>query len=183
MANVNNVATGKYGIVSLRKVAGVKTGEHNIQYSLNTTDFAATACQNGFLLVENNYAKTLDLPAAATDRVGLVACVEKMYDENDMSLGNFRLNLNEYLPRIYRFNMYDAFDTNNFKYDDGTYANYAAIAAAIAAATPVYGYPSTNGQIELVAAQNVAAAVELQATRIVTLAGGESGLVFTCTKS
>lgn len=26
MANVDNIATGKYGIVNLRKVAGVKTG-------------------------------------------------------------------------------------------------------------------------------------------------------------
>ena len=183
MAIVNNVATGRYGIVNLRKVAGVKTGEHNIQFALNATDFANTPCQNGFLLVENNYGKTLDLPSAATDRVGLVACVEKMYDESDMSLGNFRLNLGEFLPRIYRFHMYDAFDTNNFKYDDGDYANYAAIAAAITAGTPVYAYPSTTGQIELEAIQNAGAAIELQATRTVTLPAGELGLVFTCTKA
>ncbi len=182
MANVNNVVTGRYGIVNLRKVAGVKTGEHNIQYSLNATDFAATPCQNGFLLVEDHYAKTLDLPSGATDRVGLVACVEKMYDESDMSLGNFRLNLNEFLPRIYRFHIGDLFDTNNFKYDNGTYANYAAIAAVIAAGTAVYGYPSTNGQIELTNVQNAGAAVELQATRTVVLPAGESALVFTCTK-
>lgn len=182
MANVNNIVTGRYGIVNLRKVAGVKTGEHNIQYSLNATDFANTPCENGFLLVENHYAKTLDLPSGATDRVGLVASVEKMYDQTDMSLGNFRLNLNEYLPRIYRLHIGDMFDTNNFKYDDGDYANYAAIAAAIAAGTPVYGYPSTNGQIELTNVQNVGAAVELQATRVVTLPAGESALVFTCTK-
>ena len=183
MANVNNVATGRYGIVNLRKVAGVKTGEHNIQYALNATDFAATACQNGFLLVEEHYTKTLGLPSAATDRVGLVACVEKMYDESDMSLGNFRLNLNEYLPRIYRLQIGDMFDTNNFKYDDGDYANYAAIVAAITAGTPVYAYPSTNGQIELEPIQNAGAAVELQATRVVTLPAGESALMFVCTKS
>jgi len=157
--------------------------EHNIQYSLNATSFASTPCENGFLLVENHYAKTLDLPGAATDRVGLVACVEKMYDESDMSLGNFRLNINEFLPRIYRFKVGDMFDTNNFKYDDGDYANYAAIAAAIATPTTVYAYPSTNGQIELEPIQNAGAAVELQATRTVTMAGGESGLVFVCTKA
>ena len=183
MANVNNVVTGRYGIVNLRKVAGVKTGEHNIQYALDATDFAATACQNGFLLVENHYAKTLDLPASATDRIGLVACVEKMYDESDMSLGNFRLNLNEYLPRIYRLQIGDMFDTNNFKYDDGDYANYAAIVTAITAGTPVYAYPSTNGQIELEPIQNANAAIELQATRVVTLPAGESALMFVCTKS
>ena len=183
MANVNNVATGRYGIVNLRKVAGVKTGEHNIQYALNATDFAATACQNGFLLEEEHYTKTLGLPGAATTRVGLVACVEKMYDESDMSLGNFRLNLNEYLPRIYRLQIGDMFDTNNFKYDDGDYANYAAIVAAITAGTAVYAYPSTNGQIELEPIQNAGAAVELQATRVVTLPAGEAGLMFVCTKS
>ena len=183
MANVDNIATGKYGIVNLRKVAGVKTGEHNIQYALNSTDFATTPCQNGFLLVEDHYDQTLDLPGAATDRVGLVASVEKMYDESDMSLGNFRLNLNEFLPRIYRFKVGDMFDTNNFKYDDGDYANYAAIAAAIATPTTIYAYPSTNGQIELEPIQNAGAAVELQATRTVTMAGGESGLVFVCTKA
>ena len=183
MAIVNNVATGRYGIVNLRKVAGVKTGEHNIQFALNATDFANTPCQNGFLLEEEHYTKTLGLPAAATTRVGLVACVEKMYDESDMSLGNFRLNLNEYLPRIYRLQIGDMFDTNNFKYDDGDYANYAAIAAAITAGTPVYAYPSTNGQIELESIQNANAAIELQATRVVTLPAGESALMFVCTKS
>ena len=183
MANVNNVATGRYGIVNLRKVAGVKTGEHNIQYALNATDFANTACQNGFLLEEEHYTKTLGLPANNTVRVGLVACVEKMYDESDMSLGNFRLNLNEFLPRIYRLKVGDMFDTDNFKYDDGTYANYAAIAAAITAGTPVYGYATNTGQISLVAVQDANAVVELQATRVVTLPAGEAALMFVCTKS
>lgn len=183
MAIVNNVVTGKYGIVNLRKVAGVKTGEVNIQYALNSTDFATTACQNGFLLVESHYTKTLKLPGAATDRVGLVACVEKMYDASDMSLGNFRLNLNEFLPRIYRFHIGDMFDTNNFKYDDAAYANYAAIVTAVTNGTVVYGYPSTNGQILLTATQNTSAAIELQATRTLTLAAGEQALVFTCTKA
>lgn len=183
MASVDNVATGKYGITILRKMAGVRTGEHNIQYSLNATSFASTPCENGFLLVENHYAKTLDLPGGATDRVGLVACVEKMYDESDMSLGNFRLNLNEFLPRIYRFSIGDMFDTNNFNYDDGTYANYAAIATAIGAGTAVYAYPSTTGQMTLTSSQNTGATIELQATRTVTLPAGESGLVFTCTKA
>ena len=183
MANVNNVVTGRYGIVNLRKVAGVKTGEHNIQYALNATDFAATACQNGFLLEEEHYTKTLGLPANNTVRVGLVACVEKMYDESDMSLGNFRLNLNEFLPRIYRLKVGDMFDTDNFKYDDGTYANYAAIAAAITAGTPVYGYATNTGQISLVAVQDANAVVELQATRVVTLPAGEAALMFVCTKS
>lgn len=183
MANVNNIVTGKYGIVNLRKVAGVKTGEMNIQYALNATDFAATACQNGFLLEEEHYAKTLGLPSANTVRVGLVASVEKMYDESDMSLGNFRLNLNEFLPRLYRLHVGDMFDTNNFKYDDGAYANYAAIVAAITAGTPVYGYATSTGQIGLVAVQDANAVIELQATRTVTLPGGESALVFTCTKA
>ena len=106
-----------------------------------------------------------------------------MYDESDMSLGNFRLNLNEYLPRIYRMKIGDMFDTNNFKYDDGDYANYAAIVTAITAGTTVYAYPSTNGQIELEPIQNANAAIELQATRVVTLPAGEAGLMFVCTKS
>ena len=182
MAIVNNVVTGRYGIVITTKVAGVKTGEHNIQYALDPTDFAATPCQNGFLLVENHKAKTLDLPAAATDRVGLVACDEKMYDGSDMSLGNFRLNLGEFLPRIYTFNMNDKFITNNFKYDDGDYADYAAVVAAIAAGT-VYAYPSTNGQIELEAIQNAGAAIELQAVAAATLPAGEKGLKFVITKN
>jgi len=183
MADVNNVVNGKYGIVNLRKVAGVKTGEHNIQYALNSTDFASTPCQNGFLLVENHYTKTLDLPTDNTERVGLIACVEKMYDESDMSLGNFRLNLNEFLPRIYRLHVGDLFDTNNFMYDDGDYADYAAIATAIAAGTPVYGYVTNTGQIDLTAAQDGNAVIELQATRTVTLPAGEKALVFTVTKA
>ena len=183
MATVNNVATGKYGIVNLRKVASVKTGEVNIQYALNSTDFASTPCQNGFLLVEEHYTKTLGLPSANTERVGLIACVEKMYDESDMSLGNFRLNLNEFLPRIYRLHVGDMFDTNNFNYSDGTYANYAAIVAAIAAGTAVYGYVTSTGQIALVAVQDANAVIELQATRTVTLPAGEQALVFTCTKA
>jgi hypothetical protein len=183
MANVDNIATGKYGIVELTHVAGVKTGEHNIQYSLNATDFATTPCENGFLLVENHAAKTLDLASAVTERVGLVACVEKMYDQSDMSLGNFRLNLNEYLPRIYTLKVNDKFITNNFKYDDGTYANYAAIVAAAVAGTPVYAYTSTTGQISVVDAQDATAVIELRVVAGATLAGGESALKFVVVKA
>ena len=181
MANVNNIATGKYGIVNLRKVAGVKTGEHNIQYALNSTDFASINCQNGFLLVEDHVNKTIDLPGAATDRVGLIASVEKIYDSSDMSLGAFSLPIGTFNPRIYRFKIGDKFDTNCFKYDDGDYADYAAIVAAIGA--PVYAYPNTDGYITLTAAQNAGAAIELQVVGSLTLPAGESALTFVCTKA
>jgi hypothetical protein len=182
MAVVSNVATGKYGIVELTKVAGVKTGEMNIQYSLNATSFASTPCENGFLLVENHVAKTLDLASATTERVGLVACVEKMYDQADMSLGNFRLNISEFLPRIYTLNINDKFTTNNFKYDNSTYADYAAILTTIAAGTAVYGYTSTTGHITLTGTQDANAVIELKAVAGVTLAGGEKALKFCVTK-
>jgi hypothetical protein len=183
MGNVNNVATGKYGIVITTHVAGVKTGEVNIQYALNATSFASTPAQNGMLLAENHVAKTLDLVSATTERVGLVASVEKMYDESDMSLGNFRINLGEFLPRIYTLNVNDKFITNNFKYDDGTYADYAALAAVVAAGTTVYGYTSTTGQISVVAAQDANAVIELRAVAAVTLPSGEKGLKFVCVKA
>lgn len=183
MANVNNIVTGRYGIVDTTHIAAVKTGEVNIQYALNATDFANTPCQNGFLLVENHVTKTLDLPTAATNRVSLIASVEKMYDGSDMSLGNFRLNLGEFLPRAYTLNMNDKFITNNFKYDDGDFADYAAIVAALVAGTAIYAYPSTNGQIELELVQNAGAAIELRVVATATLPAGEAGLKFVCTKN
>jgi hypothetical protein len=183
MGNVNNVATGKYGIVITNHVAGVKTGEVNIQYALNATDFASIPAQNGMLLVENHAAKTLDLPSAVTQRVGLVASVEKMYDESDMSLGNFRSNLGEFLPRIYTLKVNDKFTTNNFKYESATYADYAALAAVVAAGTAVYGYTTTTGQISVVAAQDATAVNELMAVTAVTLPNGEKALKFVVTKA
>lgn len=182
MAIVSNVTNGKYGIVNLRKVAGVRTGEVNIQYVLDATDFATKKCENGFLLVENHNKRTLDLPSAATDYVGLVASVEKQY-EDGKALGDFALGLESYLPRIYTLKKNDKFDTNNFKYDDTVFADYTAIVDAVVAGTATYGYPSTDGQILITATQNTNASIELKASAGVFLPAGESGLIFVVTKA
>jgi hypothetical protein len=181
MSTKNNVVTGRYGIVNLRKVAGVKTGEVNIQYALNSTDFASTKCQNGMLLVQNHKAKTLDLPSANTVLVGLVASVEKIYDSADLSLGAFALGLNEFNPRIYTLHKNDKFDANLFQYDDGTYADYSAIITAVGSGT-VYGYVGTNGVITVTGTQDTNAVVELQVAGGITLPAGEKGLTFVVTK-
>lgn len=169
-----------YGVVELNQVAAVKTGQIKAQYELDATQFATIGAENGMLLVVDEVAGKVKLPSAVTSYCYLHASVEKDYENKGRK--NFIVKTGEFLPRMYKLSVGDTLETNTFQYDNVTYANYAAITAAINATT-VYGTPSVAGYIQIAATAAGTETVLLKAVKGVTLPNGESGIKFVVTKA
>lgn len=165
------------GVVELNHVAAVKTGQNVSQYEL---DVAVSEVENGMLLVADHVGKKVKKPAGITDAVLLHASVEKDYEGKGRK--HFSVKQGEFLPRLVKLAVGDRFETNCVEYDDVTYANYAAIVAAINGTT-VYGIPSTTGNIKIVAAAGGTEKVVLKVVAGVSLPNGENGLKFVVEKA
>lgn len=169
-----------YGVVELNDVESVRTGTNKVQFALNASAFASTPAENGMLLMADEVAEEVKKPAGITSYVYLHASVEKDYEGKGRK--HFAVKPGEFLPRLVRLKKGDTFETNAVEYDDVTYANYAAITAAINGTT-VYGIPSTTGYIRIVAAPGGTEVVTLKAVKGVVLPNGENGIKFVVDKA
>ena len=175
MATAYLKATGTYGVVETPRLKSRKNGDIKNQYALNSTDFASIPAQNGMILVVNEFTGKIDLPTAITNYVYLHNSPVKDYMETGKN--SVAVNLNEMLPVMYKLTKGDTIITNTVIYDTVTYADVAAITAAISA-TVVYGIPDASGYIKLVAAPGGTEVVVLKALSFTTLANGSVALKF-----
>lgn len=179
MAIQSLVPSGKYAVLETPRLRSRRTANFKNQYALNATDFASIPAQNGMLLVVDEFNKEIKLPTAITNEVWLHNSPVKDYE----GLGKDRIAVNrgELLPLMYKLKKGDVIITNCVKFDDGTYADVAAVTAAISA-TAVFGIPDTSGYIKLVAALGGTEVVALKARATTTLANGATAIEFICTK-
>jgi len=166
----------EYGTINTNKIAAVTTGEIISNYTLNTTDFATAKCENGMLLMVDHYAKEVKVPAAITSKIWLVNSEVKDYENKGSKYFSIGLT-DDFLPRLYKLQVGDIFETNCIVYTVETYANYDAIVAAIDSTT-VYGIPDTSGRIALVATLGGSEVCTLKVLEDVTMPNGEDGLKF-----
>ncbi len=185
MATIRNASTncGGYGVVEMNHVASVKTGQIYAQLPLDgTTDFASAPAENGMLLVYDEITGVVRKPDAITEYVYLHKSVEKMYSSETVGLKEFALAKATTYPRLYKLNVGDTFTTTAFSYADSTYANVAAIQAAITTSV-VYGICSTTGDIAIVATAGGTELVVLKAIKTTTLPDGTTGIKFRVVKA
>jgi len=152
MATKTYVIDG-YGQIELNNCAFRRDGRIEAQCALDATDFASVPAENGMLLAIDNVTRTVAFPeAAGTLPIGLNYSAEHIYDERTPGLKNFKLERGEFYPRLGLLAVGDKFTTNCLSYDDGDFANDAALETALGAisTTPVYGgiCPDT-GRIKL----------------------------------
>lgn len=157
----------KYAVVELNNVVGVRTGELVAQYELAES---VDQLENGMLVVANHATSEIELPKSETDMVYLHASVEKLY--NGEGRNEFVIKKGGVLPRAYKLQLGDTFETNAVEY---TQADIATLSNAITS-TSGYGVPSTNGYITFKEARTAGAKVELKAIAVVTLPNGEYGI-------
>lgn len=172
--------TGTYSVCETPRLLSRTTGDIKNQYALNSTSFASTKAENGMLLVVNDFTGKIDLPAGITSYVYLHNSPVKDYEGKGKK--TVAVGLNEMLPVMYKLNVGDTIITNAVIWDDGTYADLAAVTAAISA-TVVSGIPDTSGFIKLVAAPGGTEVVTLKALATTTLANGDSAIKFVVTKA
>jgi hypothetical protein len=179
MAIQSLVPAGKYAVCETPRLLSRTTGDMKNQYALNSTDFASIPAQNGMLLVVNEVGGDIKLPTAITNYVYLHNSPVKDYEGKGKE--TVAVNTGEMLPVMYKLNRGDTIITNCVKYDDATYADIAAITAAINATT-VYGIPDTTGYIKIVAAPGGTEVVTLKAMAVTTLANGRTAIKFAVEK-
>lgn len=179
MAIINAIPSGEYTTVELNKITSQKTGQLKNQYALDATDFATIPAQNGMLLVVNEFTETIDLAADATSYVYLHASEEKDYE--GLGRNKVAVKRGEMLPMMYKLHKGDVFETNAFEWDSVTYADLAALNAAIDA-THVFGTPEANGLIRIAATAAGTETVLLKVKKAVTLPNGNAGLKFVVAK-
>lgn len=177
MALVSMVPSGKYAVCETDRLASRTTGEIKNQYALDGTDFATIPAQNGMLLVVNEFTKTIKLPTAITNAV--YVHVSPCKDYQGLGKDTIAVSRGELLPVMYKMKVGDKITTNCVKFDDGTYADVAAVTAAISA-TAVFGIPDATGYIKLVAALGGSETHAWKILETTTLSNGATALRMAC---
>lgn len=142
-----------FGQLEMNQVAYRRDGRIEAQCALDATDFADIHAENGMLLAVDKIAGTVKLPVDGSNLpVALNYSTEHMYDERNMGLKNFKLELNSFYPRLGYLSVGDRFTTNCLAIDDTEFTDEAALAEAYENATaeaPLYGGKCELGAIKV----------------------------------
>ena len=171
-----------YGQLELNQVAFRRDGRIEAQCKLDDTDFASIPAENGMLLAVDRVNRTVKLPVSAVAAVMPIALnytAEHMYDERANALKDFKLERGSFLPRLGYLSVGELFTTNCVGYDDGDFANDAALETALdgIASTPLYGGICDAGVINIDTTKPSAGPV-LKVVEKTTMPDGTLGIKF-----
>lgn len=176
MAVVRLPHTG-YGQIELNNVAWRRDGRIEAQCALSD-DFAEVGyAENGMLLAVDNVNRVIKLPVDGLDLpLAIVYSTEHMYDERANGLKDFANFVNSFYPRLGYPAVGDKFTMNCVSFDDGEFADFAAIKDAIKAGS-VYGGKYEDGSI-LVSANKPAEGPVYLAVAATTMPDGQYAIKF-----
>lgn len=138
-----------FGQLELNQVAFRRDGRIEAQCALSD-DFKEVPAENGMLLAIDNVHRVVKFPVAGeVFPIALNYTTEHMYDERATALKNFKLEQNEFYPRLGYLAVGDKFTTNCLCADDGEFANVEAVKAAYEGETLLYGGISEMGAIKV----------------------------------
>lgn len=175
-----------YGQLELNQVAFPRDGRIEAQCKLDETDFAEIPAENGMLLMVDRAARRIKLPVKGSKLpIAINYSTEHMYDERKPGLKNFKLGLNDFLPRLGYLSEGDKVTTNCVSYDTDEFADDETLKEALTAearkAEPVYGGVCENGSILLSATEPTEGPV-LLVVEDYTMPDGQYGLKLWCIK-
>jgi hypothetical protein len=134
-----------YGMVEKNAVNSAKNGLILSQLPLDATEFLTVKCENGMWLQYDMANEAVFLPAVTSKGLSLVATSEALYNQFEQGLENFYQIGGQY-PRLYPLGVNDRYTTNCFSFDTASYADEAAVVAALGALdTEVYVVPGISG--------------------------------------
>ncbi len=121
-----------YASLELNQVAFPKTGMVVSQTPLGDAFTKAAPCENGMWVVGDKAAGAINPPEAATDApIGIVYTTEKEYDDYHYGLQRFGRKIKGDYPRVGLLGVGDTVTTNCLQYSSSTFANEAALWAAL----------------------------------------------------
>jgi len=195
--SINRLTIDGYASIELNRVTFPITGRVVADLPLNSAFNTATPAENGMILAVDYVGGEVAFPAGISGDaiLALHYSPEKEYDPNASGLNTFKLTAeatNKYqnraqglYPRLGILSVGERFTTNCICYDTSDYANNAVALAALtnAATTPVYGYASTIGAIQIDTAVAGTETIQLQAIKKTTMPNGDVGVQFVVIKA
>lgn len=164
-----------YGQLELNNVAFRRDGRIEAQLPLDTEDFATAVAENGMLLTVDRAKGCVRFYQDGDKTVALNYSTEHMYDDRKPGLKNFCLRRGEFYPRLGYLAVGDKFTTNCVSFENSEDEGKGLLEAL--AETPVYGKPSADGTILLVA-EKPEDGVVLQAIEETTMPDGQYAVKF-----
>ena len=138
-----------FGQLELNQVAFRRDGRIEAQCALGD-DFANVPAENGMLLAVDNVQRIVKFPVAGeVYPIALNYTTEHMYDERANALKDFKLNQNEFYPRLGYLAVGDKFTTNCLCAEESEFANVEAVKAAYEGEELLYGGISNMGAIKV----------------------------------
>jgi len=176
-----------YATLELNQVAFPKTGMVVSQTPL-ADDFTLTApCENGMWVVADKAAGEITAPAAATDKpIGIVYTTEKEYDIFHYGLQTFGRKIGGDYPRVGLLGIGDTVTTNCLQYNEGEFANDAALFDALKAidTTPLYVIPGVAGAtvpekaVPQITSGKPGSGIYAKVVKFYTVPNGEAGVKY-----
>ena len=178
---VQRLTINGYGQLELNNAAFRRDGRVEAQCKLDATDFASIPAENGMILAINNITRTVTLPEAdgSDELLALNYSAEHLYDERAKGLKNFKLGLNDFLPRLGYLSVGDKFTTNCISYNTNDFADDATLKANVLSTTAIYASESADGSILLKKGSAPSSVkVVLKAVAMTTMPDGTFGMKF-----
>ena len=186
MAYTRLVVDG-FGQLELNNCAFRRDGRIEAQCALGD-DFNNAPAENGMILMVDNVAREVNLPAedglAEGNLLALNYTTEHMYDERQPGLKNFKLEKGTFLPRLGYLAVGDKFTTNCIAYDTAEFSTADDIWESD---DPIYGIV-TEGEGAICLTKNAGnsaalGGVLLKAVAITTMPDAQKALKFQVVKA
>ena len=140
-----------FGQLELNQVAFPRDGRVEAQCALDDTDFASVPAENGMLLAVDRVNRKIKFATDDSMPIALNYTTEHMYDERQVGLKDFKLELGSFYPRMGFLSVGELFTTNCLAYDSDEFASEDDLFDAFddIKNTALYGGISANGAIKL----------------------------------
>lgn len=173
----------EYASLELNQVAFPKTGMVVSQTPLGSAFTEQAPCENGMWVVADKAAGAINPPAAVTDKpIGIVYTTEKEYDIFHYGLKTFGRKVEGDYPRVGIFGLGDTVTTNCLQYDEGTYATFADLEAALktaaAGGAAMYVIPTAGDGVPTLTASKGSATTYGKVVKYYTVPNGEKGVKY-----
>lgn len=171
-----------YGQLEINNCAFRRDGRIEAQCAPDTSDFGAGKyLENGAVYAIDSVARKVKLPTGSDKFVAINYSAEHIY-EAATGLKNFKLNpTGDFLPRLGYLAVGDKYTTNTVSYDNGEFANDAALISALEAvdSSPLYATIATNDGSHLISAtEDTEAALQMIVVKKTTMPDGQLGVQF-----
>lgn len=170
----------KYASLELNQVEFPRQGMVVSQTPLGAEFTVEAPCENGMWVCADKSKGVMASIEEVTEMIGIVYTTEKEYDNMHYGLKHFGRKVAGDYPRVGIFSKGDTVTTNCLQYDDGEYADEAALFEALKACAdaPVYVVPVVGSAVPQLTATQPTEGTYAKVCKFYTVPNGERGVKY-----